>query len=157
MDETLFGRSLVFLVDPEGELPPLVVHPQTDRPLVMKRAAVRPEDGEIVERYGHGPLQRLYDAWQGKIRPNAEPGFGLPEIFALLCSITGRPVPSRDSEAARIHRMWRALGPLPKRATERVLQNIHKELGAGRALEIYLDAFERRIEAEKRRTDETPR
>jgi transposase InsO family protein len=150
-DETLFGRTLVFLIDPEDEVAPFVVHPDNDKVLVVKRAAVRPEDGESVERYGHGPLQALYDAWQGKVRPNAEPGFGLPEIFALLTALTGRPVPARDSEAGRIHRMWRALGPLPKRATQRALEEVKKDLGSGRPLEIYLDAFERRVEAEKRR------
>ena len=151
-DETLFGQRLTFLLDPEGAVPPHVVHPLSERRLVMKRAAVRPEHAEQdVERYGEGPLQALYDAWQGKVRPNAEPGFGLPEIFDLLSKLTGRPVPRDDHEAARIHELWRAHGPLPKKATERALKSIHQQLGQGRALDIYLDALERRVETEKRR------
>lgn len=155
-DETLFGERLTFLIDPEGAVLPQVVHPQNEKRLVLKRAAVRPEDAEQeVERYGHGPLQTLFDAWQGKVRPNAEPGFGLPELFNLLATLTGRPVPRDDREATRIHRLWRVHGPLPKNATKIAIQQIRQELGQGRALDMYLEAFERRIEAHKTK-DQTP-
>jgi len=150
-DETLFGQRLTFLIDPEGAVPPQVVHPLNDKRLVMKRAAVRPEDAEQdVERYADGPLQTLFDAWQGKVRPNAEPGFGLPEVLHLLTTLTGRLVPRDDHEAARVHRLWRTHGPLPKKATELAVENIRRELGQGRALDVYLEAFERHIKVEKR-------
>jgi putative transposase len=140
----LRGQRLVFLVDPDPAVPPLVVEPRSQRPLPVERAAIRAEDAPPAtpaERWGSGHLQTLYDAWQGKRRPVAEPGFGLPELFGLLEDAVGRPVPRSDAEAARIHHVYRQIGPLPKRATEAALAAIARRLGTGRPLEAYLDAL----------------
>jgi len=143
------GQRLVFLVDPDPDVPPLVVEPRTSRPLPLERAAIRPADlppaPPRVARWGQGHLQALFDAWQGKRRPIAEPGFGLPELFALLEDALGRPVPRSDAEAARIHHLYRELGPLPRRATEAALRAIGRRLGKGRPLQSYLDALARRV------------
>ncbi|MCU0294263.1 MAG: hypothetical protein MUF10_20140, partial [Thermoanaerobaculaceae bacterium] len=148
--DALRGQTLVFLVDPDPEVAPVVVEPGTGRPLPLVRAAIRPEDhagepSEDRERWGQGPLQTLYDAWQGKVRPNAEPGFGLSELFVLLAEATGRPVPRSDAEAALIQRTYRAIGPLPRRATETALRKIGHQLGAGRPVSTYLEALAQRI------------
>ncbi len=140
----LRGQRLTFLIDPEPEVRPLVVEPGTEKTFALERAAVRPEDcahEPPPDRWGSGPLQMLYDAWQGKHRPLAEPGFGLPEIFLLLAEAVGRPVPRSDSEAALIQRFYRRKGPLPKRATEATLRRIAKRLGPGRPIQSYLDAL----------------
>jgi transposase InsO family protein len=146
--EHLRGQRLTFLVDPEPAVPPLCVEPGTGRTLALTRAAVRSEDhadSPTPERWGRGPLQALYDAWQGKRRPVAEPGFGLPEVFALLAEVVGRPVPRTDAEAALIQRRYRQMGPLPKRATEATLRALGKKLGKGRPIESYLDALAERV------------
>jgi hypothetical protein len=139
----LRDRRLDFLVDPDPDIPPLVVEPHSERPLPIERAAIRSEDlppvPPPVERWGPGHLQALYDTWQGKRRPVAEPGFGLPELFGLLEAVAGRPVPRSDAEAARIHHVYRQIGPLPRRATEAALRAIARRLGQGRALDVYLD------------------
>jgi len=141
----LRGQRLVFLVDPDPEVPPLVVEPASERPLPVERAAIRSEDlppaSPPVPRWGPGHLQTLYDTWQGKRRPVAEPGFGLPELFELLAAATGRHVPRSDAEAARIHHVYRQIGPLPRCATETALGAIAQRLGQGRPLDIYLDAL----------------
>ena len=141
----LRGQRLVFLVDPDPDVPPLVVEPASERPLPVERAAIRSEDlppaSPPVERWGPGHLQTLYDAWQGKRRPVAEAGFGLPELFTLLEAATGRTVPRSDAEAARIHHVYRQIGPLPRRATEAALADIARRLGQGRPLTAYLDAL----------------
>lgn len=153
----LRGQRLVFLVDPDPAVPPLVVEPGTERPLPVERAALRSEDLPPTEpqpeRWGPGHLQTLYDAWQGKRRPVADPGFGLPELFRLLEEAAGRPVPRSDSEAARIHHAYRRIGPLPRRATEAALRAIGQRLGKGRPIQIYLDALARAV---KPPTQETP-
>src|SRR5882724_6601840 len=141
----LRGQRLVFLVDPDPDVPPLVVEPHSQRPLPIERAQIRP--GDVIpptprmSRWGPGHLQTLYDTWQGKRRPVAEPGFGLPELFVLLAAAVGRPVPRSDAEAARIHHVYRQIGPLPRHATETALRAIARRLGTGRALEVYLDAL----------------
>jgi transposase InsO family protein len=141
----LRGQRLVFLVDPDPDVPPLVVEPHSEDPLPVERAAIRPADlppaPPPVERWGPGHLQTLYDAWQGKRRPVAEAGFGLPELFALLAAAAGRRVPRSDAEAARIHHVYRQIGPLPRRATEAALRAIADRLGKGRPLAVYLDAL----------------
>lgn len=141
----LRGQRLVFLVDPDPEVPPLVVEPNSERPLPVERAQIRPGDvapaPPPISRWGPGHLQTLYDAWQGKRRPVAEAGFGLPELFTLLAAAVGRPVPRSDAEAARIHHVYRQIGPLPRRATETAVRGIARRLGTGRALEVYLDAL----------------
>ena len=141
----LRGQRLVFLVDPDPDVPPLVVEPSSERPLPVERAQIRPDDvapaPPPVSRWGPGHLQTLYDAWQGKRRPVAEAGFGLPELFTLLAAAVGRPVPRSDAEAARIHHVYRQIGPLPRRATETAVRAIARRLGTGRALEVYLDAL----------------
>lgn len=141
----LRGQRLVFLVDPDPDVPPLVVEPGTSRPLPVERAAIRPEDLPAAapppSRWGPGHLQTLTDVWQGKRRPVAEPGFGLPELFGLLELALGRPVPRSDAEAARIHQVYRQVGPLSRQATEAALRGIAHRLGKGRPLSTYLDAL----------------
>jgi transposase InsO family protein len=141
----LRGQRLVFLIDPAPDVPPLVVEPRSERPLPVERAQIRSADlppaAPPVERWGPGHLQTLYDAWRGQRRPVAEAGFGLPELYALLAKAAGRPVPRFDAEAARIHHVYRQIGPLARRATEAVLGDIARRLGPGRPLDVYLDAL----------------
>lgn len=144
----LRGQRLVFLLDPPGEVPPVVVDPSSGRHLPLRRAAVRSEDAAPAadpERWGEGPLQTLYDAWTGRGRPQAQPGFGLPELYALLARISGRHVPQSDSEAALVQRAWRAHGPLARKPTEAAFRAIGRALGPGRPIKSYLDALSARI------------
>jgi putative transposase len=152
--DALRGQRLTFLLDPERQVDPLVVEPGTERHLPLQRAAVRLEAHAVepppVKRWGEGPLQALYDAWQGKVRPVAEPGFGLPEIFDLLADAAGRPVPRSDAEAALIQQAYRRIGPLPRRATETAFRAVRRALGRGRPLQTYLDALAQRVVAQDR-------
>jgi len=144
----LRGRELTFLVDPDPEVWPRVVDPASGRALPLERAAIRAVDQArepVVERWAPGPLQTLYDAWQGKVRPSAEPGFGLPELFCLLAEAARRPVPRSDAEAQLIQRVYRHIGPLPRRATETALRSLARRLGAGRPISTYLDALAQRV------------
>jgi putative transposase len=148
--DDLRGQRLTFLIDPEPHIAPLLVEPGTLRHLPLKRAAIRAGDSTQeapVARWGKGPLQALYDAWQGKVRPVAEPGFGLPEMFQMLGDTAGRVVPRSDAEAALIQRVYRSLGPLPRQASEDAFRFIRKALGPGRPLEAYLDALSQRVRA----------
>lgn len=146
----LRGQEVEVVLDPDPRVAPLVVDPETGRRLPLVRAAVQPEDAPpkptpSPERWGNGLLQKLYDQWHGKVRPVAEPGFGLPEIFELLTQAVGRPVPQSDAEAAVIQEAYRAIGPLPRRATEAAFRAITRELGSKRPLKNYLDALARRV------------
>jgi transposase InsO family protein len=146
--EELRGQRLTFLLDPAAQAPPVVVHPVSEQPLALRLAAVRPQDCPAAlgaPRWAPGPLQALYDNWQGQIRPQAEPGFGLPELYELLARAAGRHVPRDDPEAALVQRAYQDLGPWARAATESACRSLAAELGPQRPLKTYLDALAQRI------------
>lgn len=131
------------LVDPEiafvekrgGTLLPLdlAVH------LVEDKAPSAPARGD-------GRLQALYDEVRGGIRPQAEAGFGLPEIFSLLAQHLGRRVPRDEAEARSIQDFYRTFGPLARTPTEAALAKIFTRLGNDRPLATYLAALAAKIQ-----------
>lgn len=146
--DELRGQRLTFRLDPAAEAPPQLVHPESGRPLGLRLAAVHPSDAPQPSRpapRGEGPLQALYDSWRGRSRPQAEPGFGLPEVYALLSHSCGRHVPQSDAEAALVQRVYREIGPLPRAATEAAMRQLGAELGPRRPIQTYLDALRRRV------------
>jgi transposase InsO family protein len=160
--DELRGRRLTFLVDPPGEVPPMVIDPESGKERELRRAAIRPEDieapedGTTTERWGPGALQTLYDSWRGRRRPQAEPGFGLPEIYALLGRAAGHHVPRSDAEADLIQRVYRDIGPFSRAATEAAMQTIESDLGPGRPIKSYLDALQRLATRADAQDDEEP-
>ena len=146
--DELRGKRLTFLIDPPGEIQPLVLDPITGKTKTVRPAQIKPDDNlekVPVPSRGEGPLQTIYDHWQGKKRPQAEPGFGLPEIYKLLEFASGRPVPQTDAEAALIGLIYRAIGPLGRAQTEAAIRQIASVLGTGRPIKTYLDALEHRV------------
>lgn len=87
----------------------------------------------------------MHDNWRGKIRPVAEPGFGLTEVFALLSQACQRHVPRTDAEASLVQRTYASIGPFTRKAVETALAAITAELGRGRPVKTYLDALARRV------------
>jgi transposase InsO family protein len=152
--DDLRGQRLTFLLDPAGEAEPVVVDPLSEKERPLRRAAVRPDDlaakeaspaAPQPERWGAGPLQALYDHWRGTSRPLSEPGFGLPEVYALLSGLAGRHVPRSDAEAALVQHFYREHGPFGRAATEAAMRSLAHELGAHRPMQTYLDALLHRV------------
>jgi len=143
--DELRGLRLTFLLDPPGEIDPLVVHPQSALHLPLRRATIKPEDlppeSPPSSRHAPGPLQTLYDSFRGMHRPQAEPGFGLPELYAGLGKVSGRHVPSSDAEAALIQCFYQTQGPWAKAATEHAMGRIAVQLGPARPIRTYLAAL----------------
>lgn len=100
-----------------------------------------------ADRRGTGQLQKLVDLWLGKERPNAQPGFGLPEVFVALGQLLGRCVPGSEHEAAAVLAFYRKHGPLPRAAFADACARSKASLGSGRALSTYLADLERQIGA----------
>jgi transposase InsO family protein len=150
--DALRGKRLCFLIDPPGEVEPLVKDPASDKLLSLRRAQVAPKDHEAASvqeespaRWGMGPLQVITDRVRGVRRPLGEPGFGLPEIYALLGQLAGRHVPQSDAEAALIQRVYRKAGPWGRRPTEAAIAIIGNTLGPARPIKTYLDALVARV------------
>ena len=129
------GRAV--LVTKDGR--EIALQPFTRKPLADVKSH--------VDRRGNGQLQKLVDLWQGKERPNAQPGFGLPEVFAALSQLLGRDVPSSEHEAQVVLAFYRKYGPLPREAFAAACVRSKASLGSGRALTSYLADLERQIRA----------
>lgn len=120
-----------------GEGRELELHPFAKQPL----SAVKPR----TQAHGTGQLQKLLDRWRGQQRPNAQPGFGLPEIFAELASLLARPVPDSEREARTVLAFYRQHGPLPREPFRTACKRTQRALGQGRPLSAYLEHLERLI------------
>jgi transposase InsO family protein len=118
----------------------LELTPFVKRPL----SAVKPQ----APARGTGQLQKLLDRWRGEERPNAQPGFGLPELFRELGSLLGRLVPASEHEARTVLAFYRRHGPLPREPFLAARARAKKALGPGRPLAAYLHDLERQIIAE---------
>jgi transposase InsO family protein len=94
---------------------------------------------------GVGALQKLVDLWQGKERPNAQPGFGLPEVFLELAALVGRPLPTSQREGRDVLAFYRRFGPLACDPFRAACRRAKGALGEGRPLSAYLNRLEREI------------
>ena len=125
------------LLTPEGR--ELELEPFTTKPL----SAVKPQ----TPKRGTGQLQKLLDRWDGRERPNAEPGFGLPEVFAELGKLAARTLPQSEREARTVLAFYRTHGPLARTAFTAACARTQAALGEGRALSAYLADLTRQIRA----------
>jgi hypothetical protein len=126
------------LLTPDGR--EIELAPFTKLPL----SAVPPQ----TPKRGTGQLQKLLDHWQGRERPNAQPGFGLPEVFDQLATLLGRPVPASEREARTVLSFYRQHGPLPREPFLAACARTQKSLGHDRPLAAYLADLERQITAQ---------
>jgi hypothetical protein len=129
--------GLAVLITRDGR--EIALSPFTKQPL----SAVAPQ----TPKRGTGQLQKLLDRWHGHERPNAQPGFGLPEVFAELATLLGRLVPESEREARTVLGFYRKHGPLPRQPFLTACARTAKSLGTGRPLSAYLADLERQIGA----------
>lgn len=115
------------------------------RHLDLEPFEIKPLPPVRTRTRGQGQLQKLVDEWRGQTRPNADPGFGLPEVFAAIKGIVGRPVPTSDKEAMPILEFWRRVGPIPRDPFLKACEHAGRDLGPGRAIAAYLAHLERQI------------
>ena len=127
--------TLAVLITRDGR--EIELSPFTKQPL----SAVAPQ----TPKRGTGQLQKLLDLWHGHERPNAQPGFGLPEVFAALAALLGRLVPESEREAHAVLGFYRKHGPLPREPFLAACARTAKSLGKGRPLSAYLQDLERQI------------
>jgi hypothetical protein len=143
------GKRLSFLYDPveEGRAALLIGRDRelALEPFVKKRPFPKAQDTPPPR--GTGQLQKLLDVWRGASRPNAQPGFGLPELFRELSHLLGHLPPQDDREAQTILGFYRRFGPLHPDHLRDALAKTQATLGPGRALETYLDHLARLIAA----------
>lgn len=141
------GERRVFRYDPSEPLAVIVAGDDREIPLEIAETKHPFDDASQELRRGAGELQKILDRWRGHERPLAEPGFGLPEFFALLSETAGRETPSTEDEARHIRQFYESHGPLAGGDIRRALARAQADLGRGRALTAYLDHLARQIHA----------
>jgi len=102
-----------------------------------------------------GQLQKILDIHQGKTRPNAQPGFGLSEVFTAFGKLLDRLVPGSKKEGRLIAKFFAAHGPLRREPFQDACRRAREALGPGRPLTAYIKDLERQIEAD-RKANESP-
>ncbi len=96
-------------------------------------------------RRGAGALQRILDQYRGRSLPQAEAGYGLPEVFDALADRLGRRCPATEREAEAVAAFWRDRGPLPQSPFEAALDRALAQLGPARPLAVILDFLARLV------------
>jgi hypothetical protein len=144
------GRRCNFRYDPVDQHDALLViddeHQIRLKPFTIKRAFAQER---ATEKRGTGQLQKLLDLYQGRSRPNAQPGFGLPEVFREMGRLLKRSVPIDQREATAIEAFYRKNGPLPAEPFAQAIDTTADALGAGRPLKAYLQYLDRLIQAHR--------
>jgi len=148
------GRRCTFRYDPVDKHDALLLvddeHQIPLEPFKKKRPF---QDKKTGPKRGTGQLQKMLDIYQGHTRPNAQPGFGLPEIFRALSGLLKRSVPIDQREATAIEAFFRKNGPFPADAFKEAVIKAGKALGPGRPLRSYLQYLDRLIQEQKPETD----
>jgi len=148
------GQRCNFRYDPVDKHQALLIIDDTHQiplePFTKKRAF---DYQRANEKRGTGQLQKLLDIWQGHSRPNAQPGFGLPEVFREFSRLLQRAVPIDQREATAIEAFYRKTGPLPAEPFRQAIDRTADALGANRALKAYLQYLERLVQANKNKPE----
>ena len=142
------GKSCQFRYD--RLRPEAVLITKDRRHLKLDPFETKPLPAPRKRTRGQGQLQKLVDEWRGRTRPNAESGFGLPEVFDAIKAIVGRAVPGSDKEAMPILDFWNRFGPIGRDPFLKACERAGRDLGPGRAIAAYLDHLERQIEQSKK-------
>lgn len=143
------GKQSLFRYDPIRPRAVLVTADRREVALERFEPKPLPPVRGSRSRRGRGQLQKLVDVWRGGERPNAEPAFGLPEVFAAVGEMVERSVPASEREAGQIAAFWNRHGPVSRTAFVSAGARTRRELGPGRPIAAYLNHLERQIRHSK--------
>ena len=152
------GSRRSFRYDPIRADLALLVGPG-DKEIDLETFTIKPlpELGtKSAPKRGVGALQKLVDVWRGRERPNAQPGFGLPEVFRELGTLVARSVPASEREGRTILAFYRRFGPLAREPFLEACRRAQDALGEGRPLSAYLERIERQIVSDTELSNDTP-
>lgn len=137
------GRKALFRYDPIRVA--AVVVTADRREIALEPFVIKPLPDASPRPRGNGRLQRLLDTWRGTARSNAEPAFGIPEVFKALGEALGRPLPASERDARDVQDFWREHGPFSRAAFLRACERATSSLGQQRPLAVLLADIARQI------------
>jgi transposase InsO family protein len=139
------GQKVTVKLDPADPAHPVLVTRQGIELPLIPAFEPEPAPAEPLLRQGPGALQRVLDVHRGRHLPQADPGFGLPEVFDALARRLGRRVPLTADEGLDVQAFCEAHGPFAQEAFSRALERTGKDLGPGRPLRTILRHLARLI------------
>lgn len=142
------GKRALFRYDPLRTVAALITSDRREiqlEPFVIKPLPAL-EPGDM--KRGNGRLQKLLDDWRGTKRANAEPAFGIPEVFQALAEALGRQVPATEREANDVQGFWQTYGPIQRQPFLDACARAKAALGDGRPLATLLADIARQIAAD---------
>jgi putative transposase len=140
---TSAGKRELFRYDPLRVAAFLVAADRHE--IQIEPFATKPLPEPKLPAHGNGRLQRLLDTWRGTERSNAEPAFGIPEVFKALGEALGRPLPASELDACEVQDFWRQHGPVARSAFLTACKRAVASLGGHRPLEVLLTDIARQI------------
>jgi transposase InsO family protein len=144
VQKAMAGQSALFRYDPIRLTAVLVTKDR--RELELAPFVIRPlPKPRIQYSRPQGQLQKLVDIYQGRERKNAEPAFGLPEVFLALQDLVSRPLPNAEAEATTVLAFWQRHGPIARAPFLKACEHTKRTLGPDRPLAAYLNHLERQI------------
>jgi len=139
------NRRVRIGLDPEADQAPfLVLGPGVYEPLAPAFAQTLAPASPVAPE-PIGALTPLLEQYRGRTLPQAQGGFGLPEIYDAFAQAVDRPVPQTEAEAAFVLEWLRERGPFQPQVFAAALAKVRAALGPGRPLAQLLQALDRLI------------
>jgi hypothetical protein len=140
-------RKIKIFIDPEYPQTPYIRLPhggiETLKPAFKTTGTSKPKPPDDRLDEPVGSLTPLLERYRGRKLPQAQPGFGLPEIYQSFSEAMGRPVPITEHEAVLILDWLKHSGPFDPRAFRSTLALVINRLGRGRPLSQIVSALEK--------------
>lgn len=137
------GKRELFRYDPLSASACLVTADRREIPIDPFVTKQLPEPK--MPARGNGRLQRLLDDYRGTARHNAEPSFGIPEVFKALGEAIGRAMPASEYDAREVQGFWHQHGPIARNAFLTACRRSVANLGNHRPLDVLLTDIARQI------------
>ena len=143
---TFAGKPALFRYDPLRVVAAVVTADQ--REIGIEPFVIQPLPNPTPVSRGNGRLQPLLDTYRGQERRNAEPAFGIPEVFQAIGRALARPLPASKEDARDVQKFWHAHGPIAREEFLRACQRAVESLGPQRPLAVLLADIARQIRAD---------
>ncbi len=140
-------RKIKIFIDPEYPQKPYIRLPhggiEALKPAFKTAGTSKPKPPEDHQDEPVGSLTPLLERYRGRKLPQAQPGFGLPEIYQAFSEAMGRQVPFTEHEAVLILDWLKHSGPFDPASFRSTLALVLKRLRSGRPLAQIVSALEK--------------
>jgi hypothetical protein len=140
------GKKVILGLDPQKRFPPCLITASGERIALVPALSPSPkEPGPAKGPPPTGSLTPILERFRGRILPNAQGGFGLPEIYQELAIRLQRPIPTSELETRQVVTFLKTHGPFQPESFRMALERVIALAGPGRPLSFILEALAKEI------------